>query len=96
MSKNNMKSPEEKEIIDLTKEQFTQEINYKDSTIFIEKQQKETITRYEELKKRVTKILLEELDNEVHKCQKCKQLIDKFPNSPTVYIGKDNNIVLIG
>lgn len=84
------------EIIDLTKEQFTENINYEDSTIYNEKQPKETITRYEKLKKRVIKILLEELDNEVNNCQKCKQLVDKFPNSPTAYIGKDNNIVLIG
>lgn len=39
---------------------------------------------------------LKEIDNEVHKCTKCNNLVDKFPNSPTVYLGKDNNIVLIG
>lgn len=39
---------------------------------------------------------LEDLDKEVHLCTKCKNLVDKFPNSPTVYLGKDNDIVLIG
>lgn len=42
------------------------------------------------------KELLKKIDNEVHKCTKCKNLVDKFPNSPTVYLGKDNDIVLIG
>ena len=39
---------------------------------------------------------LKEIDNEVHKCTKCNNLVDKFPNSPTVYLGKDNDIILIG
>ena len=83
-------------IIDLTKEQFTQEINYENSILYTEEQSEDTIKRYQELKKRVIKILLEEIDNEVHKCKKYQNLVDKFPNSPTVYLGKDNDIVLIG
>lgn len=83
-------------IIDLTKEQFETEINYDDSILFDEPQSEDTLKRYNELKRRVTKILLEEIDTEVHNCKKCQKLVDKFPNSPTVYIGKDNNIVLIG
>ena len=39
---------------------------------------------------------LEDLDKEVHTCNKCQNLVEKFPNSPTVYIGKNNDIVLIG
>lgn len=84
------------EIIDLTKNQFKTTINYEDSTLFEEVYSNESINRYQELKKRVSKILLEEIDNEVHTCQKCQNLVDKFPNSPTVYLGKDNDIVLIG
>lgn len=83
-------------VIDLTKDQFKTNINYKDSVLFNEPQQEDTLKRYSELKRRVTKILLEEIDTEVHKCKKCQNLVDKFPNSPTVYIGKDNDIVLIG
>lgn len=83
-------------IIDLTKEQFKNEITYDDAILFNEIHPEDTLKRYNELKKRVIKILLEEIDNEVHQCNKCKNLVDKFPNSPTVYIGKDNDIVLIG
>ena len=39
---------------------------------------------------------LKKIDIEVNNCKKCQNLVDKFPNSPTVYLGKDNNIVLIG
>ena len=39
---------------------------------------------------------LEDLDKEVHTCNKCQNLVERFPNSPTVYIGKNNDIVLIG
>lgn len=83
-------------IIDLTKEQFKTKINYDDATIYDESHPEDTLKRYNELKKRVIKILLEEIDNEVHLCNKCQNLVDKFPNSPTVYLGKDNDIVLIG
>ena len=83
-------------IIDLTKEQFNTKINYDDSILFNEPLSEDTLIRYNTLKKRVIKIMLEEIDTNVHKCKKCKNLVDKFPNSPTVYLGKDNNIVLIG
>lgn len=39
---------------------------------------------------------LKEIDTEVYLCNKCQNLVDKFPNSPTVYLGKNNDIVLIG
>lgn len=84
------------QIVDLTKEQFNKELNYKDANIYTKEHSEDTLNRYNELKKRVTKILLEEIDNKVHKCQSCKNLVDKFPNSPTVYLGKNNDIILIG
>ena len=42
------------------------------------------------------KEILKEIDNEVHNCTKCQNLVDKFPNIPTIYLRKDNDIVLIG
>ena len=83
-------------IIDLTKEQFNTNINYDDSTLFNEPLSEDTLIRYNTLKKRVIKTMLDEIDTTVHKCKKCQNLVNKFPNSPTVYLGKDNNIVLIG
>lgn len=37
-----------------------------------------------------------EIDQIVHHCDKCKKLVEKFPNDKTVFLGKDNEIVLIG
>ena len=39
---------------------------------------------------------LKEIDENIHKCSLCSGLFDKFPNSPTLYLGKDNDILLIG
>lgn len=39
---------------------------------------------------------LNKVDIEINKCTKCQELVDKFPNAKTVYLGKDNDIVLIG
>ena len=36
------------------------------------------------------------IDKDINNCNKCQTLVDKFPNAKTVYLGKDNNIVLIG
>ena len=36
------------------------------------------------------------IDNRIHNCSLCTGLVDKFPNSPTLYLGKDNDILLIG
>lgn len=43
-----------------------------------------------------TNNLLTSIDEKINKCHSCKNLVDKFPNAKTVYLGKDNNIVLIG
>jgi len=37
-----------------------------------------------------------EIDTLVHQCDKCKNLVEKFPNEKTVFLGRDNEIVLIG
>lgn len=40
--------------------------------------------------------LLKQIDEKVYKCSCCKDLVEKFPNKQTVYIGKNNDILLIG
>lgn len=40
--------------------------------------------------------LLTNIDKIVSRCQKCQNLVEKFPNEATVFLGKDNDIVLIG
>ncbi len=37
-----------------------------------------------------------EIDRLVHQCDKCKNLVEKFPEDKTVFLGEDNDIVLIG
>ena len=39
---------------------------------------------------------LNKIDEKINKCNECKSLVDKFPNANTVYLGTDNDIVLIG
>lgn len=40
--------------------------------------------------------LLNKIDNQVNNCHECKGLVEKFPNSKTVHLGLNNDIVLIG
>lgn len=40
--------------------------------------------------------MLETIDNKVNSCKLCEGLVEKFPNAKTVYLGKDNDILLIG
>lgn len=40
--------------------------------------------------------LLKKIDLQVRKCQACQGLVEKFPDSPTVHLGSNNDIVLIG
>lgn len=42
------------------------------------------------------KFQLNEIDKQIHKCNLCNNLVDKFPTSNTVFLGKDNDILLIG
>lgn len=86
------------QIVDLTKEQFAKEISYENYKIIDRGQilTEDTNNRYQTLKKKVKKKLLEEVDKEVYKCYKCGGLVEKFPNSSTVFLGKNNDTVLIG
>ena len=36
------------------------------------------------------------IDKDINNCNKCQTLVEKFPNAKTVFLGKDNDIVLIG
>lgn len=85
-------------IIDLTLSQFNHEINYKDYQI-IDRQKiltDDTKNRYNILKARLIKKLLKQVDEKVYSCKSCEKLVDKFPNDATVFLGKDNDIVLVG
>ena len=37
-----------------------------------------------------------DIDKEIHDCNLCGDLIEKFPNSKTVSVGKKNDIVILG
>jgi len=39
---------------------------------------------------------LSDIDIEIHQCDLCGDMIEKFPNSKTVSIGKRNDIVILG
>lgn len=39
---------------------------------------------------------LDNIDNEVYKCLKCGNSVEKFPNAKTYYLGEDNDILLVG
>lgn len=88
----------EGKIIDLTKDQFNHEIDYKNYQIVDRKKilTDDTKNRYNTLKSRLIKTLLKQIDREVFDCKFCDKLVDKFPNDMTVFLGKDNDIVLVG
>lgn len=39
--------------------------------------------------------LLNKIDEDIYCCNKCNNLVEKFPKVSTVYLGKNNDIVLI-
>ena len=39
---------------------------------------------------------LKEIDKEIYKCNLCSDMVEKFPNSKTVSIGKYSDIVILG
>lgn len=39
---------------------------------------------------------LEKIDEQVNKCNLCQNLVEKFNGTKTIYLGKDNDIILIG
>lgn len=88
----------ENNIIDLTKTQFNHQIEYKDYQI-IDREiilNSDTKNRYNILKTRLIKKLLQQIDEKVYLCQACNNLVEKFPNDTTVFLGIDTDIVLIG
>lgn len=40
--------------------------------------------------------MLNIIDKEIHKCNICNDMVEKFPDAKTVSIGKDNKIVILG
>ena len=85
-------------IIDLTANQFNHEVNHKDYQIVDRGKilSDDTKYRYNLLKERVINKLLKQVDEEVFNYKSCDKLVDKFPNNATVFLGKDNDIVLVG
>lgn len=88
----------EDKIIDLTSRQFNCDIDYKNYQIVDRKKilTDDTKYRYNVLKERLVNKLLKQVDEEVFNCKSCDKLVDKFPNDTTVFMGKDNDIVLVG
>lgn len=83
-------------VVDFTYNQFNKEINYNDKIKkdrFEILQDKDTKSRYKMLKMRLHLVFE---DEDIHKCNLCNNMIEKFPNSKTVSIGKRNDIVILG
>ena len=88
----------DEEIIDLTASQFDKEIDYSNYCV-VDREKiltDDTMKRYSILKNRLIDKLLKQVDERVYSCESCSELVDKFPNDSTVFIGKDETIVLIG
>ncbi len=88
----------ENDIIDLTRDQFNHDINYNGYQI-IDREKiltNDTKNRYNTLKTKLIKKLLKQVDGKIHTCNSCDQLVDKFPNDATAFLGKDNDIILVG
>lgn len=83
-------------IIDLTSKQFKHQIDYTDK---VEKTRTEILSdndtkfRYNLLKRKLELLLI---DDDIHKCNLCSDMIEKFPNSKIVSIGNSNDIVILG
>ena len=88
----------ENNIVDLTKNQFNREMDYKDYKIMDREKilTDDTKNRYITLKARLINKLLRQVDKKVYSCKSCEKLVDKFPEDVTVFLGKDNDIVLVG
>ena len=88
----------ENNIVDLTKDQFNREMDYKDYKIMDREKilTDDPKNRYITLKARLINKLLRQVDKKVYSCKSCDKLVDKFPDDVTVFLGKDNDIVLVG
>lgn len=40
--------------------------------------------------------MLKQVDEKVYACKMCDELVEKFPNDRTVFLGSDNDILLVG
>ena len=85
------------EIVDLTSGQFkNNNISYSDYIIKTREDvlmNEDTKKRYEILK---LKVKLSLIDEKIHNCNMCLEMIEKFPNSKTVSFGKKKDIVILG
>ena len=85
------------EIVDLTSEQFKiNDISYANYVIKTREDvlmNEDTKKRYEILK---LKVKLSLIDEKIHNCNMCLEMIEKFPNSKTVSFGKQKDIVILG
>ena len=85
------------EIVDLTSEQFNiNDISYANYVIKTREDvlmNEDTKKRYEILKLKIKLCLI---DEEIHNCDMCLEMIEKFPNSKTVSFGKQKDIVILG
>lgn len=88
----------ENNIIDLTSSQFDCDIDYNNYQILTREKilTTDTRNRYNSLKQRLINKLLTQIDKNVLNCNCCGKLVGKFPNDTTVFIGKDNDIILVG
>ena len=84
------------EIVDLTKEQFEKTLDYSNS----KEKKKEDLLKNEDTNKRY--LLLKErvnlalIDEEISKCNLCQDLVEHFPNSKTISIGKNKKLLPSG
>lgn len=56
----------------------------------------DTKNRYNLLKRKVQYELLKKIDDQVYECKSCGNIVEKFPNDKTVFIGKNSDILLVG
>jgi len=85
------------EIVDLTSEQLKiNDISYANYVIKTREDvlmNEDTKKRYEILKLKIKLCLI---DEEIHNCDMCLEMIEKFPISKTVSFGKQKDIVILG
>lgn len=89
-------------IVDLTKQQFQNRIvDYQKETLKTRErllENPDTFKRYQLLKQNVEVFYqkLEMLNQNIHQCGICKQLVEKFENSTTIYYGTNSKLLLLG
>ena len=84
------------DFVDFTSSQFSGKVDYSDrvkKNRAVILQDEDTLSRYNKFKMRL-QLIIE--DDDIHKCNLCSDMIEKFPNSKTVSIGKRNDIVILG